>query len=101
MAPAVLDNDPANLFVEFPTYTRGGMTLEGYRQIVGERRFNAFARDLQRRYAYGNIGTRRFIAEAVQASGLRGAKARLLGQYFEQWLYGTVKPTLVPASFSG
>jgi len=101
MAPAVLDNDPANLFVTFPTYTRGGMTLEGYRQIVGDRRFNAFARDLQRRYAYGNIGTRRFIAEAVRASGLRGAKERLLGQYFEQWLYGTVKPTLVPASFSG
>ncbi|HEX5910008.1 MAG TPA: M1 family metallopeptidase [Thermoleophilaceae bacterium] len=101
LAPAVLDNDPANLFLTFPTYTRGGMTLEGYRQIVGERRFNAFARSLQRRYAYGNIGTRRFIAEAVQASGLRGAKAQLLGQYFEQWLYGTVKPTLVPASFSG
>lgn len=100
-SPTGLGGDPANLFATFPTYTRGGMTLEGYRQIIGEQRFFAFARSIQRRYAYGNIGTREFIREAVDWSGFRGAKQRLLNEYFEQWLYGTVKPTVVPASFSG
>ena len=100
IAPAVLDGDPANLFVTFPTYTRGAMTLEGYRQIVGDERFFAFARTLQSRFAHGNVSTPEFIAVAKERSGLQGAELALLDTYFRQWLYGTTKPTVVPADFA-
>jgi aminopeptidase N len=100
IAPAVLDGDPANLFLTFPTYTRGAMTLEGYRQIVGDERFFAFARTLQSRFAHGNVSTPEFIAVAKERSGLQGAELALLDTYFRQWLYGTTKPTVVPADFA-
>ena len=100
IAPAVLDGDPANLFRTFPTYTRGAMTLEGYRQIVGDERFFAFARTLQSRFAHGNVSTPEFIAVAKERSGLAGAELALLDTYFRQWLYGTTKPTVVPADFA-
>jgi aminopeptidase N len=100
IAPAVLDGDLANLFAYFPTYRRGAMTLQGYREIVGDDRFFALARHLLDKYAYGTIGTREFIAEAKQASGLPRAELPLLDDYFEQWLYGEVKPTIVPEDFA-
>jgi aminopeptidase N len=99
IAPAILDGDPANLFAFFPTYQRGAMTVEGYREIVGDRRFFAFARAVLRRHRHGNVSTGGFIAEAKRASGLSGARLDLLGDYFEQWLYGTTKPTITPADF--
>ena len=99
-APAILDGDPANLFAFFPTYVRGAMTVEGYREIVGDQRFFALARGLISRYEHGNISTARFIKEAKQASGFTGAKLALLDQYFQQWLYGEAKPTILPADFA-
>ena len=99
-APAVLNDDPAELFSFFPTYQRGAMTLQGYREIVGDKRFFKLAKKLIRDYAYSNISTAEFIAEAKKASGLKGAKLALLDQYFQQWLYGTSKPTVLPESFS-
>ena len=36
----------------------------------------------------------------MQASGFSGAKLVLLDQYFQQWLYGVTKPTIVPTDFS-
>ena len=98
LAPAELDNDPANLFTS-PTYDRAGAMLAGFYEIVGENRFFAFARQLQSRYGYGNITTAQYIADAVAASGYSGAEADLLEDYFQQWLYGTVQPTLTPADF--
>ena len=73
--------------------------VQGYLEIVGDQRFFAFAQLLQRKYAYDNLSTQEFIAEAKRASGLKGAKLALLDQYFQQWLYGTTKPTIVPESF--
>ena len=58
----------------FPTYTRGAMTLEGYREIVGEPAFDDFARALQAEYAYDNISTEEFIARGQ--GGLRASAAR-------------------------
>jgi len=52
------------------------------------------------KYRYGNISTAQFIAEAKKASGLKGAKLSLLDQYFQQWLYGQTKPTILPESFA-
>ena len=100
IAPAVLNGDPAELFNGFATYDRGAMTLEGYRQIVGDERFFAFARTLQSRFAHGNVSTPEFIAVAKERSGLQGAELALLDTYFRQWLYGTTKPTVVPADFA-
>ena len=99
IAPAKLDGDPANLFAEFPTYVRGAMTLEGYREIVGDRHFFEFAAELQRRYEYTDVSTAEIIATAKSQSGLAGAELKRLGEYFDQWLYGTVKPTIAPANF--
>ena len=99
-APAVLDGDPANLFAFFPTYQRGAMTLQGYREIVGDAKFFGLANTLMNKYRYGNISTAQFIAEAKKASGLKGAKLSLLDQYFQQWLYGQTKPTILPEDFA-
>ncbi len=99
IAPATLDGDPANLFAEFPTYVRAPMMLEGLRQIVGDDAFFAFARDIEDTYGYGNISTAEFIALAKADSGLAGAELDQLDQYFQQWLYGTVKPTILPSDF--
>jgi aminopeptidase N len=100
IAPAVLNGDPANLFAFFPTYQRGAMTLEGYREIVGDAKFFAFANDLMEDYRYGNISTEQFIGEAKKASGFKGAKKALLDDYFQQWLYGQTKPTILPEDFA-
>jgi aminopeptidase N len=99
IAPAILDGDPANLFAFFPTYQRGAMTLEGYREIVGDDRFFELARRVLDRYAYGNISTARFIREAKRASGFSGPRLALLDDYFEQWLYREAKPTILPGDF--
>jgi aminopeptidase N len=98
-APAVLDGDPANLFHFFPTYQRGAMTIQGYREIVGDQRFFEFTRELHEEFAYGNVSTEEFIAFATERSGLTGADLELLGDYFQQWLYGTERPTIVPEDF--
>jgi aminopeptidase N len=100
IAPAVLNGDPANLFAFFPTYERGAMTLQGYREIVGDDVFFAFARAIQQQFAYGNISTAEFIDLALDSSGLDGAQLDLLAGYFQQWLYGGAKPTILPESFA-
>jgi aminopeptidase N len=99
IAPAVLDGDPANLFAFFPTYQRGAMTLQGYREIVGDETFFELARTLLDDFGYGNVSTQEFIATATAVSGLTGADLDLLDQYFEQWLYGETRPTILPEDF--
>jgi aminopeptidase N len=97
--PATLNGDPANMFKTFPVYNRSAMTLEGYRQIVGDAKFFELAAELQSRYGYGNVTTAQTIALAEEISGFTGAQLDLLDDYFQQWLYGKVKPTILPASF--
>ena len=102
LAPAVLGGDPANLFAFFPTYERGAMTIEGYREIVGDdTAFFDFAqaisdavRPRQHQHRASSSPRRR------PASGFSGAELALLDDYFQQWLYGTVKPTITPADFA-
>jgi aminopeptidase N len=100
IAPAILDDDPANLFAFFPTYQRGAMTLQAYREIVGDATFFAFAQAMQSEFAYGNVSTEEFIEEAKEASGFDGAKLDLLDEFFQQWLYVEEKPTILPADFA-
>jgi aminopeptidase N len=99
IAPAVLDGDPANLFAFFPTYQRGAMTVQGYREIVGDPVFLRFAEALTKKYAYDNISTEEFVDFAVKRSGLTGPERRLLADYFDQWLYGETRPTITPEDF--
>jgi aminopeptidase N len=99
LAPAVLDGDPANMFAYFPTYGRGAMTVQGYREIVGDRTFFRFTKELLSRFEHDNISTLEFIAFAVARSGLSSADRALLRDYFEQWLYGETKPTILPEAF--
>jgi hypothetical protein len=98
LAPADLDGDPANLFAG-PVYDRSGAMIEGYREIVGDEIFWAFAQELNETYGYATISTDQFTKLAVKRSGLTGSDKQLLKDYFEQWLYGTTKPTITPASF--
>ena len=99
IAPAVLDGDPTNLFASFPTYDRGAMTVQGYLEIVGDTVFFRFAKDLARRFEHDNISTREFIGFAVARSGLSRADRALLRDYFEEWLYGETKPSILPEAF--
>lgn len=99
LAPAVLDNDPANLFSGFAVYDRPGAMLAGFYEIVGNNRFFAFARSLLNRHAYGNITLDQFVNAAVQASGFTGAEEQQLRDYFQQWLFGTEQPSITPGDF--
>ncbi|HLM30938.1 MAG TPA: hypothetical protein VK326_04700 [Solirubrobacterales bacterium] len=75
------------------------MTIQGYREIVGEDRFFGFARELLHRYAHGNVSASDFIPFAEEESGLAGDELALLDDYFQQWLYGIERPTIVPEDF--
>ncbi|MBA2522241.1 MAG: M1 family metallopeptidase [Solirubrobacterales bacterium] len=98
IAPADLGS-AANLFSGFPVYSRPGAMLEGYREIVGSKRFFAFARALTTEHAYSTISERPFVNAAVNGSGLRPNAAGKLRTYFRQWLHREGKPTLTPADF--
>jgi hypothetical protein len=75
------------------------MTIEGYRQIVGDETFFAVARAIQTRFRHRNISTADFHHIATRRSGLTGARLELLEEYFRQWLYGEERPTVLPADF--
>lgn len=98
LAPAELRN-PADMFDGFAVYSRPGAMLEGYRRIVGPRRFRALGRELTEEFAYGSIDERRFVDAAVGASGLRGRRVRRLRAYFDQWLHAAERPRLTPSDF--
>ena len=97
--PTELNGDPAQIFAAFPNYTRGAMTYEGYRQIVGDEKFYEFARELVDRFAYDNVSTEDVVDLALEISGFAGERLELLEEYFQQWLYEAGKPEIVPSSF--
>ena len=97
--PTELNNDPADLFSTFPTYTRGAMTYQGYREIVGTPKFFDFARELQERFAYGNVSSEDVVDLMIEISGFTGDDLALLEDYFDQWLYQAGRPTITPNDF--
>lgn len=99
LPPATLDHDPSQLFNGFAVYNRPGAMIEGYREIVGNKTFFAFATGTIADHAYADISTREFVREAKRASDLRGKRLKRLGRYFDQWLYGKTRPALTPADF--
>ena len=46
------------MFASFPTYDRGAMTVQGYREIVGDSVFFRFVEELASRFEHDNISTR-------------------------------------------
>ena len=99
MAPAILDGDPANLFNFFPTYQRGAMTVQGYREIVGDERFFDFAKGLISGSPTAT-SARQVHRARRRGQRLEGSKARAARPVFQQWLYGEAKPTILPADFA-
>lgn len=97
--PGNLLNDPANLFAEFPTYTRAGMMLEGYRQIVGDTKFFNFAKQLQIRFAHSTVNAADVTGLGLEMSEFTGPDLDLLEEYFDQWLFSVDRPTVIPSSF--
>jgi aminopeptidase N len=74
-----------NLF-SISVYTRGAMALHVLRMNVGDDAFFKILRTWASEKANGNATTREFIALAERISG------KPLGQVFDEWLYGTVRP---------
>jgi hypothetical protein len=93
----------AGLFSTFPVYTRGAMTLEALRQIIGDGAFTELARMWQSDYRYGNATTADFIALAKRIardrSGFEASNLAKLDTFFQQWLYTPAKPTMTPTTF--
>ncbi len=98
--PTELNNDPADLFATFPTYTRGAMTFQGYREIVGSPKFFKFTRELQERFAYDNVSSEEVVDLMLEISGFTGDNLALLENYFDQWLYQAGKPTITANDFT-
>ena len=98
--PTELNDDPVDLFATFPTYTRGAMTYEGYRQIVGTQKFFEFARELVDRFKYDNVSTEEVVDLMIEVSDFTGDDLALLEQYFDQWLYQAGRPTITSDDFS-
>ena len=102
LAPAELGS-AENLFDTMPVYDRPGAMLEGYRQIVGDTAFFAFQKALATQFEHSTITGDQFVALAKQIAadkgGFTGSNVTKLDAYFQQWLYGTVKPTLNPTTF--
>jgi len=100
--PANLPN-ASQLFSTFPVYTRPAMMLEAYRQIVGHSAFFEFQRALLTEHAYSSISTAQFIALAKRIAqkrrGFEASHLAKLDEFFQQWLYGVGKPTLIPTTF--
>ena len=58
------------------------MTVQGYREIVGDDTFFELARTLLDDFGHGNVSTEEFIETAKEVSGLTGADLALLDDYF-------------------
>ena len=103
------DLAPANLgtakevFTTMPVYNRPAAMFEAYRQIVGDSAFFAFQKALVTEFEHSMITTAQVVALAKriaqEKAGFEASNLAKLEQFFQQWLYGTVKPTLNPTSF--
>jgi hypothetical protein len=102
IAPANLGT-ARELFSDTPVYERPASMLEAYRQIVGDPAFFAFQKAIVTQFAHSVITTDQFVALAKQIAQERAAftapALTKLDTFFQQWLYGTVKPTIHGANF--
>jgi aminopeptidase N len=81
------DPGPARIFSD-AVYQRGAMTLQALRRTIGDPAFFALLKSWPAEHRDGNVRTEDFIAAAEKAAG------KDLGDFFEAWLFGTVKPAV-------
>jgi aminopeptidase N len=86
----------AEMFDQDAMYTRGAMVMEALRQIVGEEKFKAVLAKYLAAHKYDDVTTRQFI-DLWKSDG--GKDPARLEAFFQQWLYGTEKPTITPSNF--
>jgi aminopeptidase N len=86
----------ADMFDQNAMYTRGAMVMEALREIVGEDRFKSVLLAYFTAHEYKNASTKQFI-DLWKANG--GKDPVRLDAFFQQWLYGTEKPTITPSNF--
>jgi hypothetical protein len=102
LAPANLGT-AEELFTTLPVYNRPAAMLEAYRQIVGDPAFFAFQKALVTEFEHSVITTDQFIALAKliaqEKAAFTAPALAKLDTFFQQWLYGTVKPTITGANF--
>jgi hypothetical protein len=95
--------DAGELFTTFPVYTRGAMTIEGLKQILGDDAFFTLAKTWIAENHYKNAGTADFIALtkriAAEKAGFEASNLAKLDTYFQQWLFTGAKPTMTPTTF--
>jgi aminopeptidase N len=68
-------------------YQRGAMALHALRLRIGDPAFLALLKSWPAEHRDGNVRTEDFIAAAEKAAG-----GKDLGDFFEAWLFATVKP---------
>ncbi|QWF83636.1 M1 family metallopeptidase [Amycolatopsis sp. CA-230715] len=73
-----------------PVYTRGAMTLQALRSVVGDDAFFTILRTWVRENRYGNGAVGQFTALAERVSG------KNLGKFFKTWLFTSAKPAATP-----
>ena len=94
----------AGLFSTFPVYTRGAMTIEGLREIIGDTAFQALIKtwlteNQLRQRGHGGVRRHRQARSRATSRGFDSTNLAKLDTYFQQWLYGAGKPTLTPTAF--
>jgi aminopeptidase N len=78
-------------------YERGGATLEGLHEIVGEAAFARIMTEWATAHRHGWGTTPQFVNLALDRSGLDVAHRARLAEFLRQWLHVKGKPTLGPA----
>ena len=79
------DPGPQQIFGD-AVYQRGAMTVHALRRTIGDPAFFALLKSWPAEHRDGNVRTEDFVAAAERAGG------KDLGDFFEAWLFGTVKP---------
>ncbi|GAA3337006.1 M1 family metallopeptidase [Amorphoplanes nipponensis] len=81
------DPGPDGIFGD-AVYQRGAMAVQALRRTIGDPAFFALLKSWAAEHRDGTVRTEDFIAAAERAAG------KDLGDFFEAWLFGKVKPPL-------
>ncbi|TCO65936.1 M1 family metallopeptidase [Actinocrispum wychmicini] len=85
------DPTPDKLLAD-PVYTRGAMTLQALRNVVGDNKFFTIVREWVAQHRYGNADTADFVALAKRVSG------QDLDKFFQTWLFTSGQPAATAAN---
>jgi aminopeptidase N len=72
------------------------MVIQATYEILGEDGFETLVDRLVTDFRYGNISTQQYVDLVAEVSGFTGADLEELLEFYDQWLYGEEKPTMLP-----